>query len=187
MPIKKSPLPKSEVQGSKTAKSAASLTPATKKRDGGRQPKHHAPKDRMSTMLRRAKILQAAIEGKNITKAAIETGLSPKSAADQASKILRDPITQRAFVMILAEKGLTDEFLAEKIRSLLDAKQTLFFQKDGEVTDSREVEALETQRKTAELAAKLMGHLWEQDKVDMDTHIMPIVVAVLQQQSDGKE
>jgi len=112
---------------------------------GGIQPKYHARKDRVTVMMRRAKILKAAIEGRNVTKAAIETGLSPKSAADQASKILRDPITQRAFVMILAEKGLTDEFLAEKIRSLLDAKQTLYFQKDGVVTESREVEAIETQ------------------------------------------
>ena len=150
-----------------------------KKRDGGKQPKHHARKDRVTTMMRRAKILEAAIEGKDITKAAIETGLSPKTAASQASKILHEPQVQRAFKMILAERGVSDEFLADKIRSLLDAKQTIYFQKDGQVTDERQIEALETQRKTAELVAKLKGHLRESTQADAEVSIMQIVVAQL--------
>lgn len=129
--------------------------------------------------MRRAKILQAAIDGKDIAKAAIESGLSPKSAASQASKILHEPQVQRAFKMILAERGVSDEFLAQKIKALLDAKQTLFFQKDGLVMDEREVEALETQRKTAELVAKLKGHLRETTQADAEVSIMQIVVAQL--------
>ena len=170
MPTKNSPLPEAEVQRSETTK---------KKRDGGKQPKHHARKDRVTTMMRRAKILEAAIEGKDITKAAIETGLSPKTAASQASKILHEPQVQRAFKMILAERGVSDEFLADKIRSLLDAKQTIYFQKDGQVTDERQIEALETQRKTAELVAKLKGHLRESTQADAEVSIMQIVVAQL--------
>jgi len=135
-------------------------------------------------MMRRAKILEAAIEGKDITKAAIETGLSPKTAASQASKILHDPITQRAFQMILAERGVTDEFLAQKIRGLLDAKQTLYFQKDGIITDSREIEALETQRKTAELVAKLKGHLREQSQLDVNIGLMALVVSAVRGVTD---
>ncbi len=129
--------------------------------------------------MRRAKILEAAIEGKDIAKAAIETGLSPKTAASQASKILHEPQVQRAFKMILAERGITDEFLAQKIRDLMDAKTVLYFQHEGKVTDSREVEALETQRKTAELVAKLKGHLCESTQGDTEVSIMQIVIAQL--------
>ncbi len=130
-------------------------------------------------MMRRAKILQAAIEGKDITKAAIEAGLSPKSAGQQASQILNSPLAQRTFKMIVAERGVTDEFLAEKIRDLMDAKQTLYFQKDGQVTDERQIEALETQRKTCELVAKLKGLLREQSQVDINIGIMAMVVAAV--------
>jgi len=181
MPIKDSPPPKAKVQHSETANNAAPLTAATirKKRDGGKQPRHHARKDRVTTMMRRAKILQAAIDGKDIRKAAIETGLSPKSAGQQASQILNGPLAQRTFKMILEEAGVSDKFLAGKIRALLDAKQIQYFQKDGVVTDSREVEALETQRKTAELVAKLRGHLRESTQVDVDVSIMQTVVGVL--------
>jgi len=173
------------VQRSETANNATPLNATTirKKRDGGKQPKHHARKDRVTTMMRRAKILQAAIEGKDITKAAIETGLSPKSAANQASQILRDPVSQRTFKMILDEEGVSDKFLAQKIRDLMDAKQTVFFQKDGQVTDEREVEALETQRKTAELVAKLKGHLRDQSQLDVNIGIMGLVVAAVRGKS----
>ncbi len=158
---------------------------AKRRQVGGKQPKHHARKDRVTAMMRRAKILQAAIEGKDITKAAIETGLSPKSAASQASKMLHEPQAQRAFAMIMAEKGLTDEFLAEKVRSLMDARTAQFFQKDGIITDQREVEALETQRKTAELVAKLKGHLKEQAQVDVRVGLMALVVqAVREEEGD---
>ena len=130
-------------------------------------------------MMRRAKILQAAIEGKDIRKAAIETGLSPKSAGQQASQILNSPLAQRTLKMILAERGVTDEFLAQKIRDLMDAKQTLYFQKDGQVTDERQIEALETQRKTCELVAKLKGLLREQSQLDINIGLMGLVVAAV--------
>jgi hypothetical protein len=84
--------------------------------------------------------------------------------------------------MILAERGVSDEFLAQKIRDLLDAKTIQYFQKDGVVTDEREVEALETQRKTAELAAKLKGLLREQPGGD-NTYagLIAVVVQVMQE------
>jgi len=180
MPIKNSRLPNAKVQHSETANNAAPRTATTeKKRDGGKQPKHHARKDRVTTMMRRAKILQAAIEGKDIRKAAIETGLSPKSAGQQASQILNSPLAQRTLKMILAERGVTDEFLAQKIRDLMDAKQTLYFQKDGQVTDERQIEALETQRKTCELVAKLKGLLREQSQLDINIGLMGLVVAAV--------
>jgi len=81
--------------------------------------------------------------------------------------------------MLLAQRGLTDEFLADKIKSLLDARQTLYFQRDGVVTDQREIQAIETQRKTAELAAKLKGHLREQPEVNVEVGLMAVVIQAM--------
>ncbi len=47
------------------------------------------------------------------------------------------------------------------------------------MTDERQIEALETQRKTAELVAKLKGHLREGTQADGEVSIMQMVVAVL--------
>jgi len=160
--------------------------PASKTR-GGVQPKHHARKDKITAMMRRAQILKAAVEGRDVKKAAIETGISPKSASQQVSMILKEPAVRASFAMIMEEAGLSDKFLAEKVKALVDAKQTLYFQKDGIVTDSREVEALETQRKTLELAAKLKGHLREQSQLDVNVGIMAMVVAAMKAKAEADE
>ena len=149
---------------------------------GGIQPKHHAPKTRMQSYMRRQKLIEACLTGKPLKDVAIETGLSPKTANDQVTKILREPRVQESFVRILEESGLTDKFLAEKIRSLVDAKTMLYFQKDGVVTDQREVEAVETQRKTLELITKLKGHLQESKQgVSVEAGLLQMVVQVVQQ------
>ena len=87
----------------------------------------------------------------------------------------------------MEEKGLTDNFLAAKVHSLVNAKQTLYFQKDGIVTDQREVEALETQRKTVELAAKLKGHLKDQAQGDKNIGLMALVVAAVKAEAEADE
>ncbi len=155
------------------------------KPQGGVQPKHHVRKDKITGMLRRAHILKAAVEGGDVTKAAIETGISHKGAAQQASMILKEPEVRASFGMIMEEAGLSDKFLAEKVKALFDAKQVLYFQKDGIVTDSREVEALETQRKTLELAAKLKGH-HEQSQLDVNVGIMALVVAAVKAEAESQ-
>ena len=58
----------------------------------------------------------------------------------------------------------------------MDAKKIEYFQKDGIVTDEREVEALETQRKTLELTTKLKGHLKERSEGDINIGLMQMVV-----------
>lgn len=57
----------------------------------------------------------------------------------------------------LDEQGLSENKLKEKLLNLLNAKETRFFQKDGIVTDQREVEALETQRRSLDMAFKIKG------------------------------
>ncbi|MFO7555058.1 MAG: hypothetical protein R6W88_07620 [Desulfobacterales bacterium] len=55
------------------------------------------------------------------------------------------------------DAGLSDVRLKLKLIKLLDAKETKFFQCQGKVVGKHEVEALEIQRKTLDMALKLKG------------------------------
>jgi len=55
------------------------------------------------------------------------------------------------------EHGLTENKIKAKICQLMDAKETRFFSFQGEVTETREVEALDIQAKVVNLAADVMG------------------------------
>lgn len=149
----------------------------------GVQPKHHAPKTRMQSYVRRQKRIQGLIEGKAISEIAPTLGLSPKTARTQAHLMLHEPATQMSFIRILEESGLTDKFLADKIKCLINAETKQYFQKDGIVTDERELPAWETQRKTVELACKLRGHLKEQAQGDINIGLMQMVVSAINKPS----
>ena len=85
----------------------------------------------------------------------------------------------------MEKEGLSDKILTDKLRTLLDAKQKVFFQKDGIVTDTREIEALETQRKTLELSARLKGHLAQENATpDITINIMGAVINALKGDQD---
>ena len=154
-----------------------------KKIIGGVQPKHHAPKTRAISLMRRRKIIEACLTGKSLKDVAIETGLSPKTANDQVTKILREPRVQESFVRILEQSGLTDKFLADKINSLVNAETKQYFQLNGKVTDERTQPAWETQRKTVELACKLRGHLEKASEGDVNIGLMQMVVNAMQNPS----
>lgn len=57
----------------------------------------------------------------------------------------------------LDENGLSENSLKIKMLSLLEAKETKYFIHEGMVTDEREVPAIETQRKTLDMALKVKG------------------------------
>jgi len=57
----------------------------------------------------------------------------------------------------LEDVGLSENALKTKLISLLEAKETKFFQHEGVVSDQREVDALETQRRTLDMAFKIKG------------------------------
>ncbi len=67
---------------------------------------------------------------------------------------------------LLELAGITDQDLAsditaarDKLLSLLEAKETKFFQHNGQVEDEREVEALDIQRRAAKDLLELAGGL----------------------------
>ena len=103
------------------------------------------------------------IEGKNRTQAFKDAGYSKKTAEVKSGAIIAR--LEPAFTDLLDKAGLSDNALTKKIHDLFHAKETKFFQKDGIVTDERDVEALGIQFNTVELVTKLKGHL--RDKLDL--------------------
>ena len=71
----------------------------------------------------------------------------------------------------LEEEGLSENRLKIKLLSLLEAKETKFFQHEGMVTDEREVAAIETQRRTLDMAIKVRG-LYEKHQGQSATKII---------------
>lgn len=149
---------------------------------GGNQPQKHASKLRIISNLRRRKLIEAALDGKPLRKVGLEMGLSPKTVDSQISRIMKEPQVQQTFARILEDAGISDNFLAAKLRSLIDAKTVLFFQHQGQVIAQQEVPALETQRKVTELVCRLKGHLKEKTEVDINVGLMQMVVAAMNSQ-----
>jgi phage terminase small subunit len=138
------------------------------------------------TRTRRRILIEKLLDGNTRKQAAIAAGYSPKSAENYASQIVRTPAVQETYRQIMERVGLSDDYLAQKGMSLLNAKQSHFFQKDGMVTDSREVEALETQRKTWVTINQLAGHLKDKGELDIRIGIMAMVVDALQAPDSGR-
>ncbi len=158
------------------AQSPKPLPPKRLRPSSSVQPSTHAPKTRMQSYVRRQTLLKGLIEGKAIREIAPTLGLSPKNAANQAAVMLHEPAVQSSFCRILEAAGLTDDFLAAKVRELLTAEKIEYFSHEGVVTDQRTQPAHETQRKTLELATKLKGHLKDNNANDINIGLMQIVV-----------
>lgn len=128
-----------------------------------------ADKPAKSTLtLKRRKFVAGLLAGKSQTKAAISAGYSKKCAKSIASEILTKPDVKATFAELLDKAGLTDDHLAARIKELSAAKETKFFQKDGIVTDQRDVEALGVQSDMVQFATKLKGHLVDRLDVTLD-------------------
>lgn len=148
------------------------------------QPRKHALKGLISKQ-RRLKIIEAALCGEDPKKVAIEMGLSPRTADCQTSRIINSPAVKASIVKIYEESGLTGDFLAAKAKALIDAKTTIFAQKDGVYTDSRELPALETQRKTLEMVHRLRGDLKDSSAGgDVNIGLMQMVVQAVRSPDD---
>jgi hypothetical protein len=97
---------------------------------------------------------------------------------------LSRPDVQQTFRQILSAEGASDQFLARKTFSLLNAQETKFFQKDGVIITREKVDALETQRKTLDTVLKVAGHLKERSELDVRVGIMAVVADALNADSE---
>lgn len=133
---------------------------------------------RKADLARRGRIIAGEIlNGSSTTEAIKSAGYSESYAKACHKDILNHPEIKQTFTDILNAAGLTDEHIAERIRELSGAKETRFFQKDGIVTDEREVEALGVQADMIQFAARLKGHLTDKSQVVGDITVRVVSYA----------
>lgn len=149
-----------------------------------KQPK----RDNLSVKRRRGLVVKGVIEGKSPLEICRESGMSELNPTSAVNQVLRHPETQILFAKVMEKEGITDERLAQKIDVLLDAKKTIFAQKDGIFTDERTLDDLDQQRKTLELATRLKGHLKNDDgaKTDISVGLMSVVINAISMKKEGK-
>ena len=120
---------------------------------------HHAGKTKADLKARAKILITELMGGANETQALKAAGYSASYVQSHKQTILSNPTIQRSFTAILERAGVTDDKLADKIRSLIDAKETKFFSHKGLVVDQKDVESLGIQAEMVQFAAKLKGHV----------------------------
>ena len=105
---------------------------------------------------RLAKFTELVCDGENMYQAAKAAGYSDSIAKNAYRELM--PRAQDVFRRALAQHAPIGK-QAKKIAEGMEATETVFFQKDGKVTDSRDVVAWGARHKYLELAAKCQGFL----------------------------
>ena len=102
------------------------------------------------------KVVRARLKHPDETQKEIGRRVGAKQK--HVSSILRKEHVKKAMSDIMDEAGLTDDYIAKKIKSLAEAKTTKFFAHEGRVHDSRVVDDNGTQLAATNLAAEIKGH-----------------------------
>lgn len=159
-----------------------SSEPLPEKKKGGNQPKHHAPKSRSASLLRKKKLVKAVLKGHNLTQAGIDSGLSPKTADSQVHQILAQPQTQSILLRALEAAGLTESEMARQHLLLLNGVKHL--PRRGRIVDIPDLPAgqapdpaavegyiavpdLQAKAKALEMAHKLTGSYTDKHEIDI--------------------
>ncbi len=162
---------------------------------GGIQPKHHAPKTRAASQIRRKKIVKAILDGKTRKEAGIAAGLSPKSAESQVSQILSEPNVKTSLLQALEAAGLTDADIAQQQIALLNGRKYLPVRGDpgnissaapGDVPGYIAVPDLQAKSKALEMIYRMSGAYVEKHEMDIKRPIN-IVIRKFCSPEEGKE
>lgn len=97
-----------------------------------------------------------------LNKAAATLAAGYKNASS-GTQIYKNVTVKEHITEYLISNGATKQMIREKFFELMNATETKFFQKDGVVIETRDVESLGIQLKAAVEAAKLDG-LYEPEK-----------------------
>lgn len=92
-------------------------------------------------------------------EAAIAAGYAMSTAS--RSNVYENADVKKAFQELIRKKISADK-IADRVAEGMDAKETIFFQKDGIVCDSRDVVAWGERRAYAQLAAQYGGYFTPQ-------------------------
>lgn len=95
------------------------------KRSGGVQPRVQANKARAVVKMRRRKIIKDVLAGKTHQEAGIAAGFSPKTAAQQVSQTLRNPLVQDALLAAMEKIGMDDAYQADHHKQLIEATKVI--------------------------------------------------------------
>jgi hypothetical protein len=112
--------------------------------------------------VKQRKLIKNLVEGKSLRESSKIAGLNECYACD----ILKQPKIKEAFTEGLERAGLTDQAIADKILTLINAKKTMFFSHQGKVMDKREVEALDIQADMTKFVTKIKGHVIDRSQVE---------------------
>jgi len=109
------------------------------------------------------KIVKGLTEGKEDKEVLESVGYSPSYISSEGKKIINKPAIQSTLAIIMENTGITDEFLAGKLKEGMDSTKM-----HGVGPDSKEVKDMPTRHKYIETSLKLKGHL--DKKVDIVHH-----------------
>jgi hypothetical protein len=124
---------------------------------------------------RQQKFVKTLAKGASLTDAAIEAGYSSRNPGQSGFQALRQI---RGRVPDLLEKhGLGEEMLIEKyLKPLLEAEETIFFQKNGKVRQRVNVAALGIRHSALRTAFELHGSYAPRDPKEAEQFGIKVVV-----------
>jgi len=129
--------------------------------DPCQKPKQQLGKTK-NDLRRRARIIaKSLLEGQSVTESIKSAGYTHASALNHKNEICNNPVIAKTIREIYENGGISDDYLREKHKALLEAKEMKFFQENGIVTDSREVDDNGTRLGALKLAHQLKGNLVE--------------------------
>jgi NCAIR mutase (PurE)-related protein len=123
------------------------------------------PKRKRMTRLQK-RVMRARLLHPDETQTEIGRRVGAKQK--HVGSILRKDHVKQTMSEIMDKAGLTDEFIAKKVKSLANAKTTKFFAHEGRVVDEKTVDDNGTQLAATSLAADIKGH--KQKKVDLTSN-----------------
>ena len=124
---------------------------------------------------RHQKFVKTLAKGASLTDAAIEAGYSSRNPGQSGFQVLRQI---RGCVPDLLEKlGLGEEVLIEKyLKPLLEAEETVFFEKDGKVQQQVNVAARSIRLSSLRTAFELHGSYAPRDPKEAEQFGIKVVV-----------
>jgi phage terminase small subunit len=106
--------------------------------------------------LKQRKFLKYYLETGNVSQSALKAGYAWRGSGFEN---LSNPIIQEAYKMLLEKEGLTDNEDIKDLKRLRKAKMTKFFQHEGRIVETEEVDDNATQLKALEMTKRIKGRL----------------------------
>jgi phage terminase small subunit len=129
------------------------------------------------------RLVKNLVKGMSLMQAAISAGYSPKNASVSANQALKG--IRKKMPQLLDRRGLTDAALIKKyLKPALEANETKFFQKDGEVKEQHDVINWDARLRALDMTFKLKGS-YAPTNVEHTGNIVHEITAIEQKMAQG--